>query len=261
MITDGVTFETKTWQGDFRSVLDPRRMEQLIARNAHEFAARVVFVNNVDDPAAVMRRGRRLVSSGMLTDIVLVEEYATEALAHVGLSAADLSQGYVYSVAEIVGIYLCQTPFLLHFSSDSTLPDRYEWVPSALDVLARDPRVAVANLVWNGATESVLEESRYDDGEFAYGYGFSDQMYLIRRDDFRDRIYNFDDPASSRYPTYGGPLFERRVDSWMRSTGRLRATSLAGTYVHENIRDAGWRSPVRSMAAWLRPNRPQPPRY
>jgi hypothetical protein len=65
------------------------------------------------------------------------------------------------------------------------------------------------------------------------GFGFSDQCFLVRTADFRAPIYNELNDLSARYPGYGGELFEKRVDAWMRNHGFLRATFKHGTYLHE----------------------------
>jgi hypothetical protein len=101
--------------------------------------------------------------------------------------------------------------------------------------LKNNNNVKVFNLTWNREYSSAKSESKYDDTLNAYGFGFSDQMYLIRSADFRQPIYQYYDPASERYPKYGGELFEKRVDSWMRQNNFLRATYKNGSYLHKNF--------------------------
>jgi hypothetical protein len=57
---------------------------------------------------------------------------------------------------------------------------------------------------------------------------------MVRTADFRRAIYGEKHPDSARYPGYGGELFEKRVDSWMRNHGHLRATYRHGAYLHES---------------------------
>ena len=52
--------------------------------------------------------------------------------------------------------------------------------------------------------------------------------------DFKDRIYYEHHPDSQRYPAYGGELFEKRVDAWMRTNGFLRCTYKHGSYIPRN---------------------------
>lgn len=234
-----VTFETKVWEGDYRVVLTEDRLASAIGHNCFEFATRVVYVNNVDSMRAVRLRARSLVSAGVVDDVVFVEDYAESALDHFGLTADDLGRGYVYSISELVSLYLAATDYVLHFAGDTVLSQTYDWLPGALDLLARRQDVAVVNASWAPDLAAAEAESVERDGDFLLGYGFSDQMYLVRTSEFSRRIYGESHPASDRYPDYGGELFEKRVDSWMRNHRRLRATWTGGHYAHENIRTPG----------------------
>ncbi|KAA6316250.1 hypothetical protein EZS27_033413 [termite gut metagenome] len=88
------------------------------------------------------------------------------------------------------------------------------------------------NHCFNGAKKESIGEKT---GNFYIGYGFSDQCYLVRTADFKAKIYDYSHPISKRYPKYGGELFEKRIDSFMRSKGRLHLTSTKETYIHKNF--------------------------
>jgi hypothetical protein len=76
---------------------------------------------------------------------------------------------------------------------------------------------------------------------FYIGYGFPDQCYLVRTNDFRQQIYSYTHPASERYPKYGEELFEKRVDSFMRTKERYRLTSIKANYIHSNFPKSKWK--------------------
>lgn len=236
MAETSIAFETKVWEQDYRQVLTSERLEEAIGRNMHDFDQRTVFVNNVDHPSSVMRRADRLVDRGLLDAVVLVQDHADAALTHFGLTREALGRGYVYSISELVGLYLSNSEYVLHFAGDTVLAAPYEWLPAALSMMEARPEVAVANVSWTATTEAVRSECTAEDGQFLLGQGFSDQMYLVRAKEFKSGIYGETNPASERYPAYGGDLFEKRVDAWMRNHGRLRATWIGGHYVHQNIR-------------------------
>lgn len=231
-----IQFDTKVWEGDFRVVLQPHRMRAMIERNKHDFSRRLVMINNVDAMSGAVRRCKALVRSGIIDDFVVVDEHAQAVLDHFELDRNDFGIGYRYSIAELTALYLADSDLILHFAGDSMLDRDHDWVPASIDLLARRPEVAVVNLVWDGRLEWVRAESSYEDATFCYSQGFSDQMYMVRRSEFADRIYGHSHPDSERYPSYGGELFEKRVDSWMRGANRLRAVSKAGSYYHRNIR-------------------------
>lgn len=230
-----VTFETKCYEKDWEKLLKTNRIEQMIRRNQYPFKEKVLFVNNVRDVKRVKYYADKLVDSGILTSYVVVEDYADEALKFFDLKKESFKGGYYYSIAELVGIYLCKTEYLLHFSSDSILERPFNWIGKSIQVMKRDPRVKVANPVWNRNTTEAINESIRSSSSFLIGQGFSDQCYLIKVKDFRGQIYKEKNLVSSRFPKYGGELFEKRVDSWMRNYGFHRITYKHGSYIHKNF--------------------------
>ena len=83
-----------------------------------------------------------------------------------------------------------------------------------------------------------------EDENYFYGYGFSDQLYLIRASDYKQKIYEYYNAASERYLKFAGELFEKRVDSWMRENQLLRASYKHGNYLYENF-------PRRGSLRWF----------
>jgi hypothetical protein len=230
-----VTLETKCWEGDWEAILKGDRLRRLALFNRHPFADRVLLINNVSDHDKVRTHAERAVEEGSITRYVVVKDHIEDALRFFGVSRESFGPGWVYSIAELVGLYLCDTEFLLHFSGDS-LPERpVEWVEGAVGCMDLDPRIKVANLAWNGRYDEARGESQAETADFWIGQGFSDQCYLVRTRDFRAPIYAHTHPASERYPAYGGELFEKRVDAWMRSHGWLRATYKHASYCHRNF--------------------------
>ncbi len=227
-----VTFETKCWQEDWRTLLTSGFLEEQIARNGFAFVRRVLFINNVEDPDEVGLHARKLVDAGVLTDVYRVEDHAAEALQFFGLSREALGRGYVYSIAELVGIYMCRTPYLVHFAGDVILQDHRDWIDAAIRELEAEPAAAAANPTWNGCFLEAAQESSGRRGEFYVGSGFSDQCYLVRVADFRSPIYAERHVLSERYPAHGGDSFEKRVDAWMRNHGRRRLTHQRASYRH-----------------------------
>lgn len=233
-----ITFETKVWEGDWQALLQGHRLERMIMRTGHHFTQRIVHINNVDEPRIVTAAAERLVARGVLTDVVVVADHARAALDFFGVTAESFGQGYIFSIAELVALYLCRTDYLLHFSGDS-LPGRGgAWIDRAIQRMAADEAIKVANPMWNGRIEEARAESSSEDNEFFIGQGFSDQCYLVRAADFRAPIYDETHPASARYPARADNLFEKRVDAWMRHHGHRRITWKHGRYHHRNIRGA-----------------------
>lgn len=230
-----VTFETKCYEKDWEILLKSGRLEAMISRNCYDFAERILYINNVADPDKVRGYAERYKERGIITGYVLVEEHADEALAFFGIEQDSFKGGYYYSIQELVGIYLCRTEYLLHFSSDSILDGSFPWIDKGIAILEHDQRIRNVNCVWNRKHDEARENAFEETEEFWIGYGFSDQCYLIRTSDFRARIYGETNPASARFPAYGGELFEKRVDAWSQNNGYLLATYKHGCYLSKNF--------------------------
>jgi len=229
-----VTFETKCYEKDWEILLKTDRIEKMIEFNLFQFKEKILYINNVQDVREVSRHADKLVARDVLSSYVIVDDYSKEALNYFEVTKESFKGGYYYSISELVSIYLCNTEYLLHFSSDSILEKPFNWIDLSILKLQEDERIKVANPVWNGNIFEAKQESNDEDKNFYIGFGFSDQCYLIRTNDFKNKIYNEKNPISERYPIYGGELFEKRVDAWMRNNHFKRITFKHGNYIHQN---------------------------
>lgn len=232
-MVNSITLETKCWENDWETILKSDHLQKLSAYNLFPFSETVLMINNVKNYSEVCRYAELAIEQGWISSYVIVKDYAEEALQFFGLSKNSLGQGYVYSIAELVSIYLCRTDFILHYAGDTIPSQSYDWIPKALEIMESDPQIKVANLTWNSKYLEAQNESILETQDFYIGYGFSDQSYIIKTKDFCAPIYSEFNPASQRYPIYGGELFEKRVDSWIRNRNYLRATYKHGTYIHQ----------------------------
>jgi hypothetical protein len=238
-----ITFETKVWENDWEIILKTNRINQMIERCYHSFSEKILYINNVSDIKAVCRAADQLVAKQIITKYIHVDDYAEQAMEFFSLSREKLGEGYYYSIAELVSIYLTKTEYLLHFSGDSITSEYIPktWLSDGIETLEKNPNVKVFNLTWNRKYKEAKGESHYEDERNFYGEGFSDQMYLVRTAELKDRIYDHTHPDASRYPEYGGELFEKRVYSWLRFHNYLRATYKHGSYLHKNYPKAHWK--------------------
>lgn len=232
-----LTVETKVWEKDWKFILKKGFIKKVMLGLGRTASKRLLLINNVDRPTEVARYADQLIHDGVLDDYVFVDDYATVALDFFKMNREHLGVGYYYSIAELVSIYLCNTDYLAHFSGDSTVQDGVPltWFDTAIELLRARDDVSVVNLAWDLKFSEVDKDAIFLEETFAYGYGFSDQMYVIRSKEFKNDIYTFSHPESNRYPKYGGELFEKRIDSWMRVKSRLRATSRRWSYRHSNF--------------------------
>ena len=226
-----VTIETKVWERDWAARFYSSGFPLVFDLNEIE-CHRVLWINNVLNPAMVRGAAKDWVRQGKLDAIGEVLPRLDDALIHFGLVESDLGAGLYYSSAELVGILACETEYLCHFAGDCRLAHKSDWIQRGIELLESRPDISVVNPIWNGNVEEVMAEAESSDEDYAYGYGFSDQCYLIRTEELRNANLRALHPDSERYPTYGGDLFEKRVDSWMRMNGRKRATDLRACYLH-----------------------------
>ena len=253
MSLPSVTFETKCYEKDWEILLKTGRLEAMISKNCFEFAERILYINNVSDPDKVRMYADRLTERGIISEHVLVDDHADEALAFFGLDRDSFKGGYYYSIQELVGIYLCRTEYLLHFSSDSILDGSFSWIEKGISALEDDQRIRTVNCVWNRKHDEARDNAVEETDDFWIGPGFSDQCYLIRTRDFKARIYGDSHPASERFPRYGGELFEKRVDAWAQNSGYLLATYKHGCYLSRNFpRNGLVRTAVRLLGLYGR---------
>jgi hypothetical protein len=232
-----VTFETSVWERDWQKILCTPLLGEMIARCHHPFQRKRLYINNVENLLAVRQAAAQLVEQGILDEYTVVDDYADEALNYFKLSRETLGRGYFYSIQLLVSVFLTATEYLLHFSGDSIAgaPHRPDWLSAGLSILQGKPEIKVFNLTWNHRYWEAELESDSQDEDFYYGYGFSDQMYLVRTQDFKTADFNQFHPASARYPSYGGDSFEKRVDSWMRNALHRRATYKHASYLHPTL--------------------------
>lgn len=231
-----VTFETKVWQNDWEYILKGKYLDKVIEQCNYQFETRVLIINNINDRIEVEKYAIKKVEEGILDSYYFAEDYVDEVLCFFNIKKESFDGGYYYSIAELVGVYLCKTKYLLHFSSDSFLKNMgNQWIDEAINLFIDRNDIIVANPVWNDSFIQAKNESIEEIGNFYLSYGFSDQCYLIKTDIFKKQIYNNKNIESERYPKYGGELFEKRVDSYMRNNNLYRITSKRVSYNHINF--------------------------
>ncbi len=235
-----VTFETKCYENDWEFVLLGNYLKRMIETCNFKFSKRVLLINNVEDIEKVSYHAVKKIKAGVIDEFHVIEEHASSVLNFFNIDINSFNGGYYYSIAELTGIYLCTTKYLLHFSSDSLLEKTGKsWINEAIEIFKTRSDVFVANPTWDFRYEHAKEESFDSIGDFYLGYGFSDQCYLVEAERYRKPIYNEQHPASERYPKYGGELFEKRIDSYMHNHDLLRITSKHLSYFHRNFPKTG----------------------
>jgi hypothetical protein len=232
----GVEVLINCYETTVRTVLESEFLLGIFASNCFEFATRTVAINNVDDRSSAAAAAERLVASGTIDRYFFVADHADAALAAVGLSTQALGRIAHYSNWAFVGMHLAREPYLLHWDPEVTLLEPHDWISPSLAAFEREPLALCANPLWNPhrhSMETIRREALCETPDFFVGYGFSDQVYLIRTAEMQRSVYDYSHPESLRYPlAHIAPIFEQRVDSYMRRNHRLRLTYRHAGYNH-----------------------------
>jgi hypothetical protein len=232
-----VDLVVNTFERTYRGVLEPGAFAAIAAAQRHRFARRVVLVNNVADPADAKARAQRLLDGGEIDELHFVAEHLDRALEIAGLHREELEPLLHYSDAPLVAATLPGSPWLLYWDPEARLAQPVDWIAPALELMSADGQVIVANPSWElpdgaGLRPGVEREAIETRAGFAIGHGFSDQVFLARRELLAAPIYRQRCIASIAYPgAHKARVFEARVAAHMRHHGGLRATSLEASYV------------------------------
>ncbi|MCW3786654.1 hypothetical protein [Plebeiibacterium sediminum] len=229
-----LTFQTNIWEKDWRIILAQDYLEQIISRCKQEFKSKEIIVNNVKNRKLVEKHLDKKVNKGVIDKYYFVEDYIDEVLDYFSLTKDSFQGAYYVSSSELVGIYLCQTDYLLYFKGDAHLyRNSSNWIKEGIKVLQERKDILVANATWNGEYEHADYASFGEVDEFFIGYGFSDQCFLVRTKDLKQQIYNEMHSSSRIYPR-GNP-FEAMVNSYMRNHELKRITHKKDSFLHKNF--------------------------
>mgnify|MGYP003586811022 CR=1 FL=1 len=155
-----VTFETKCYENDWEILLKTNRLEQMIENCNYIFNKKVLYLNNISNMESAIIEADFAVKKGIIDEYYIVEDYASAALQFFNLDIASFAGGYYYSIAELVGLYICQTPYLLHFSSDSIMSKTsVPWIAQSIIEMEKNSNIIVANPIWNFQMKEARNES------------------------------------------------------------------------------------------------------
>jgi hypothetical protein len=227
---------TSCYEATYRSVLSESYWRRVAAQHGFSFYKRIALINNVESPSIAADMAAGLRANGVIDEWYFVADFIDAALSKVGLRYRDLGRIAHYSTGMFAAVSLCTADYLLFWDADVELLQPHDWITPSLTRLEAEPDLLVANPLWNPhriPMQAIRAESQKEDADFFIGYGFSDQVFLARKSDLERPIYNYFHPYSRRYPlAHIAAIFEQRVDSYMRRTGRMRLTYKHAGYCH-----------------------------
>lgn len=232
---DSVDLLVNTYERTFRDVLSPGFFPRIEEQNRMRFSERIVVINNVLSPADARARAEDLVGCGEIDRFVFVSEVLEEALRITGMSRDDLGRFPQFVDWGLVTVSCARSPWLLHWDAEVSMEKPGNWVGPAIERMTANDSLFVANPDFHPeAVRGGIRKGLYAvEGDFALGYGFSDQVFLARTERLARPIYRETCLASLRFPlAHMVSSFEMRIDAYMRNHRLFRAIYLPAVYRH-----------------------------
>ncbi|SDB79868.1 hypothetical protein GA0111570_101139 [Raineyella antarctica] len=260
MQTDPVEFVINCFERNIDLVTAPGFLSAAVAQHDYGFQLRTLLVNNVQDRGRAEVLAQGAVERGEVDRYFFVEDLLERALTSSGFREADFGRFLHWSDCCLVALILEGPDLLCYADVDLGFAEPYDWITPALDVMARDARVAVGNPTWampDGGSTVAIEADEAGPGYFL-GYGFTDQIFLVRRSLLAGSLRRrpvpqwLDCPVSTRFPGAAlGLFFEQLVDSFLRRHHLMRVTITGATF--EAVPLSSY--PVASLVERLRARR------
>lgn len=255
-----VDLVVNTFERTYRRALAPGAITSIREANVHPFARCTVLINNVADRDDASARAQQLLEAGEIDEFHFVADHVDRALRVAGLRRGELEPMLHYCDGPLVAATLPGSPWFLYWDPEARLARPVDWISPALQLMREDDRLMIANPSWeapgtDGRRPGVEREALEARDGFCIGHGFSDQVFLARRDAFAAPIYRQRCIVSIIYPAaHKAKVLEARVGAYMRHHDRLRATSLEATYLTDTSAGGSSYAPdgPLEMARYLR---------
>lgn len=227
-----VTVSTKTWEGDYRTILTAEGIGDLFGPFGRS-PVRQVVLNRIEDVAAAEKLAARLVDAGLIDSWAWAEERWPELSRRLGLPANWFGAATPYSVPELCELGCARTDFLLHIAGDVRFDAPVGWLDRAVGAFG-NPGASVVTATPPAGPEWVRSRGSELSGGWVETQLFSDQLFVARPAEILDSaVLRAENPASAKYPKPGGALtFEARVGAWLASRGRKTLVDIEVGYLH-----------------------------
>lgn len=252
-----ISFYTICYEADWRSILIEGRLSKLIKSCNHNFRYKNLIINNVQNRILVEYYAQKAIEANIIDNYFFSSDLYDEVLTYFKIKRRsfmlDGYDGFFYSIAPLTSIYLCNTEFIMFFTGDCIIKNESNsrWIIDAMEMMNKNKDIFVANPLWDYDKGECKRQSFAEDENWRYGFGFTDQCFLIKTLNIKQPIFGYYHVSSESYPIYGGNLFERRVNSYMRVHNKIRITSKCAIYEHEKLVDEDY-NPIVKKSGWLK---------
>jgi hypothetical protein len=227
-----VTLSTKTWEGDYRTILSAEGIRDLFGPLG-DAGGRQVVLNRINDPEEAEGLAGRLVGAGTIDRFVWAEDLWPRIARELGIPPGWFGAAWPYSVPEICELATARTDFVLHVAGDVRFAAPKGWLERAVRAFD-DPGVSIVTATPPAGRQWVSERGKAIGDGWTQTRLFSDQLFMARRAELlAGSVMKSEHPASARYPKPGGALtFEARVGAWIALRERTTLVDLDTSYLH-----------------------------
>lgn len=231
MLKNDITFETGCYEKDYRYILTDDHIRNITNGWHYPFSKVVIIINNVKDIDDAKRRADKLKS---IDEYYVVSECEDKALEFFNVKKSDFVDGWKYSAVPLVGVYVCDTKWLLFCTNDvSPIANDSTWMSMAMRIMDEKHRIFVANPIWDWKHDEAINEAEVQTADWYVGYGFSDQCFLIKASEKEKIDLSLQHHTGIKYPKYASEHFEKKINAYMRNNGLLRITYKHTAYHHD----------------------------
>ena len=219
-------------------VLKPGYFDMVATEHCFDFSSRTLLINNVSNLASVIEQARERQRSGEITRFLVVAEHLDRALGMTNLRRSDFGRYLHNSDCSLVAICADGPEWLCYVDAEARLRTPVPWIERAISIMSRSPRLLTAQPQWehpdgSGRTAELEADVLVDD--VMIGYGFSDQTFLVRRQDLQRPLLRrplwLTSPGVLWHPSNGGYFLETIIEGYMRRQSRPRLTVLSASTI------------------------------
>jgi hypothetical protein len=228
-----VTFATQCYEKDYSFVLDEERLIGSINNNNHDFKEKIVIINISNNYDNIIKKCEDLKSKNIISNYYLVEEHLKDICEHYKISEQHFNdkKSFYINLYNLASIYLSRSDYVVFYTGDSICVKKSDWIKDSIKILESNAEYLNTNLLW--CDTPVSEHYSEIDNFYLSKSSFSDQNYMIRRNDFLN-------PEIIKYKTTTkffphGDTFEMRVFGYMENKNKIRCIHKIGKYEHRNF--------------------------
>jgi hypothetical protein len=223
-----IAFYVNVWERTYENVLLNGFLENILDIINYKFDEKTIIINNIRNIHPILEIiGKKFNDF----NIHLTEKDLPNKLEYFNLTKQDISSTYWTALPPLTALYYTTADYLFHIEEDCVIKKWNEkFIGNAISVMEGTDSFMCAMPDWTENSRGAKGESLFEDDEFYYAQGFTEQFFMIPVQKFKQDIYHENNALSDRYPPQS--FFERKVDSYMRNHEKFRIIDKNSYYLH-----------------------------